>query len=152
MAPSSIQRQWLDPAAAARSAFHDHLVAKASAARLRYGLYIDAEAVVTMLGDREVVRWPTRLNFDAAPLQPHEFAYPQPLGPHPSDGFVLLVHPWFRPQPENWPLLVAYHIPGINYGPLVEPGHAEIYGATLLGLEVETYYRALCELADSIPR
>jgi hypothetical protein len=89
--------------------------------------------------------------FDAAPLRSHEFACPQPLGFYASDGYCLFVHPSFRRQPENLPLLVAYHIPSINYGGIVEPQHAELYGATLLGLEVGTYYRALCELADSIP-
>jgi len=137
--------------AEARAAFSEHLKAKAAAARLTYGPSIDAEAIRTMLGDREVVRYPTSIEFDAAPLQVHEFACPQPLGFHASDGYCLFVHPHFRGQPENLPLLVAYHIPTINYGDIVEAQHAELYGATLLGLEVETYYHALCELADSIP-
>ncbi len=137
--------------AGARAAFCEHLKARAAAARLRYGLYIDAEAILKMLADRRVVRYPTTIEFDAAPLQAHEFAYPRPLGFHPSDGYCLLVHPHFEPQPENLPLLVAYHIPTINYGGIVEARHAELYGATLLGLEPETYYRALCELADSVP-
>jgi hypothetical protein len=38
----------------------------------------------------------------------------------------------------------------INYGSIVEAEHAELYGATLLGLEVDTYYQALCELADAM--
>jgi hypothetical protein len=137
--------------AEARVRFSEHLKAKAAAARLKYGLHIDAEAIRTMLGDREVVRYPTSIEFDATPLQAHEFACPQPLGFHAGDGYCLFVHPHFRRQPENLPLLVAYHIPSINYGGIVEPRHAELYGATLLGLEVETYYQALCELADSIP-
>ena len=137
--------------AEARAAFSDHLKVKAAAARLKYGLYIDAEAIRTMLGDREVVRYPTSIEFDAAPLRVHEFACPQPLGFHASDGYCLFIHPHFRRQPENLPLLVAYHIPTINYGGIVEAQHAELYGATLLGLDVETYYQALCELANSIP-
>ena len=136
--------------AEARAAFSEHLRARATAARLTYGLCIDAEAIRSMLADREVVRHPTSLEFDAAPLQGHEFAFPQPLGFHASDGYCLFVHPHFRGQPENLPLLVAYHIPTINYGGIVEAQHAELYGATLLGLEVETYHQALCELADSI--
>jgi hypothetical protein len=135
----------------ARAAFREHVKAKAAAARLKYGLSIDAEAIRRMLSDAEVVRYPTTLEFDATPLQPHEFACPQPLGFHAGDGYCLFVHPHFRRQPENLPLLVAYHIPTINYGGIAEAEHAELYGATLLGLEVETYYRALCELADSIP-
>ncbi len=53
-------------------------------------------------------------------------------------------------QRELWPLLIAYHIPVINYGSIVEPADAELYGATLLGLEVEAYYQALCELTDAM--
>jgi hypothetical protein len=134
----------------ARRAFHDHLIAKAGAARLKYGLYIDAEVITRMLDDPEVVRHPTSIHFDASPLQPHEFAYPQPLGFHPSDGFALCVHPAFRGQPENLPLVVAYHIPAINYGSVIDAEGAELYGATLLGLSPDAYYAALCELADSI--
>ena len=137
--------------AEARRAFAEHLRQKATAARLRYGFYFDAEVIREMLDDRQVVRYPVTLHFDAAPLLPGEFAAAQPLGFHPSDGFCLFVHPWFANQPENLALLVAYHIPTINYGPIVEPQHAELFGATLLGLDVESYYRALCELADSIP-
>ncbi|MHC4413787.1 MAG: hypothetical protein ACYS0G_00730 [Planctomycetota bacterium] len=132
-------------------AFREHLAGKAASARLRYGLYVDAESIVRMLDDRAVVRYPTSIRFDAAPLQPHEFAHTQPLGFDPSDGYCLFIHPHFERQPENWPLLIAYHIPAINYGDVVEAAHAELFGATLLGLDVETYYRALCELADSIP-
>lgn len=135
----------------ATQAFRDHLVEKAMAARLKYGLYVDAETIQRMLDDRSVVRYPTTIVFDASPLQPHEFAYPQALGFHPSDGHALCIHPHFKPQREIWPLLVAYHIPVINYGAVVEAEHAELYGATLLGLEVETYYQALCELTDAMP-
>ena len=134
----------------AKQAFHEHLVDKATAARFKYGLYIDTDAILKMLGDETVVRYPTTLVFDASPLQPHEFAYPQPIGFHASDGYALCLHPYFRPQRELWPLLIAYHLPVINYGSIVETSEAELYGATLLGLEVEAYYQALCELADAM--
>jgi hypothetical protein len=135
----------------AAKVFADHLAQKAAEARLRYGLCIDAEAILAMLQDRSVVRWPARLDFDAGPLAPGEFGWPEPLGPRPADGFRLCLHPHFAPQPENWALLAAYHLPTINYGAAAGPEDAELFGATLLGLDVETYYRALCELADSIP-
>lgn len=129
--------------------FRDHVARHASEARLRYGLYIDHEAIVKMLGDPDVVRYPTTLDFDASRLEPGEFAHPERLGG--TDEFRLFVHPWFEAQPDAWPLLIAYHIPTINYGQIVSHEHAEIYGSTLLGLDIETYYQALCELADSIP-
>ncbi len=133
----------------AGEAFIHHLVDKANAARLAYGLYIDAETIMRMLDDRDIVRYPMSIEFDSRQLQGHEFAYPKAIGFHPSDGYCLFIHESFRNQPENLPLLIAYHIPTINYGSIAEPQHAEAYGAALMGLEVETYYQALCELADS---
>lgn len=137
----------------AKHAFQHHLVEKAIAARRRYGGAVDAvdaDAIVAMLGDGETVRYPTTLIFDASPLQPHEFAYPQRIGFHASDGYALCVHPFFERQRASWPLLIAYHIPVINYGNVAEADDAELYGATLLGLDVEAYYDALCALADAM--
>jgi hypothetical protein len=132
-------------------ALRDHVVERAAHARLKYGLYIDHEAVVRMLDDREVVRYPTGLRFDAHGLEPGEFAAPMAIGADPERGFCLLVHPWFEQQREIWPLLIAYHIPSINYGEIVTHVEAELFGATLLGIDVDAYYQALCELADSMP-
>ncbi len=135
----------------AKTALGDHVEAKANEARLSHGLYIDADAIVRMLDDRAVVRYPVGVRFDAEPLEPGEFAWPMALGEHPSAGFCLFVHPWFENQPDAWPLLFAYHIPSINYGDIVAHEDAERYGAALLGMTVEDYYGALCELVDSIP-
>ena len=134
-----------------RISLRGHIVEKATAARLKYGLYVDADAILKMLDDREVTRYPTGLRFDAGFLEPGEFAQALPLGDHPQDGFCIYVHPCFEAQKEIWPLLIAYHLVRVNYGEVAGADEAELYGATLLGLEVETYYQALCELADSIP-
>ena len=131
-------------------ALRDHASRKAEEARLRYGLYIDADAILKMLNDREVVRYPAGLRFDATPLEPGEFAWPMPLGDTPDEGFCVFVHPAFESRPDVWPLLIAYHIPTINYGEISDETVAEAYGANLLGLSTEDYYRALCELADSL--
>jgi hypothetical protein len=147
------KNQELDPSISpevARQGFLEHVREKATAARMKHGLYVDTDAVLAMLDDRTIVRHPTSIVFDASPLQPHEFAFPQPIGFHASDGYALCLHPCFRGQREIWSLLIAYHIPVINYGEIVDADVAELFGATLHGLEVETYYQALCELADSI--
>lgn len=133
-----------------RVALHEHLVEKAVSARLRHGLMVDSDAIQRILRDRQTVRYPVELVFDAGPLEPGEFAFPQPLGEHPSKGFRLAVHPLFRDRPDVWAMLVAYHIPTINYGEVAGPAEAELFGAALVGMDREEYYRALCELADSL--
>jgi len=135
----------------ARVALKDHLGDKAMDARLRHGMYIDADVIIKMLDDPAFVRYPVSLRFDDEMLDPGEFAMPITLGDHPSAGFCICIHPYFEQQPEAWPLLIAYHIPTINYGEIVSAEDAEHFGATLLGLDSETYYQAICELADSIP-
>lgn len=134
-----------------RRALQDHVADKAMEARLKYGLYIDAETIVAMLDDVEVVRYPTGLRFDGEALLPGEFAHAQPIDDHPSGGFCIFLHPWFEQMPDAWPLLIAYHVPSINYGDIATADDAELYGATLLGMDVDAYYNALCELVDSIP-
>lgn len=134
-----------------KEALRDHLERKAIEARLKHGFYIDADAIVRMLSDRDIVRYPVGIRFDAQSLDAGEFAWAAPIGEHPSDGFCLFMHPWFEDQPDAWPLLIAYHIPSINYGEIVGSDDAEVFGAALLGLDCETYYQALCELCDSIP-
>lgn len=131
-------------------ALREHIAARASEARVRYGLLIDAEAVLAMLDDRAVVRFPVGVRFDAAALEPGEPAYPMPLGDRGADGYCLFIHPALRAEPELLPLVIAYYIPSINYGEVVTREEAELFGATLLGLDPDTYYEAMCEIADSL--
>ena len=133
-----------------RSALRDHLSEKAAAARARYGPDIDAAAILRIVDDRDIVRYPVGVRFDAAALETGEFAHAVPLGDHPQKGFCLFVHPAFESQPGLWPLLIAYHIPPINYGDIADSEDCEHFGAALLGLDLDTYYLALCRAADSI--
>ena len=135
---------------AGQQALRDHAVRVAQEARERYGGVVDAAAMQRMLQDELVVRYPTTLCFDAEALEPGEFAFPQPLGQHPSDGFRLCVHPYFEQRPDALPLLIAYHLVRINYGEIAGSREAESFGAALLGLGVEEYYQAVCALADEL--
>jgi len=135
-----------------RKALHEHVVETATAARRTYGDDLTGDGrLLELLEDRQVVRYPTELCFDGGPLRPGEFAHAQPLGERPADGFRLYVHPCFENRKDILPRLVVYHIVRINYGEIASHEDAELFGATLLGLDVEEYYRSLCDLADSLP-
>jgi hypothetical protein len=60
------------------------------------------------------------------------------------------VHPHYEHHTDVLPLLITYHLVSVNYGDIATHEEAELYGATLLGLPVEEYYRRLCELADAV--
>lgn len=131
-------------------ALREHAIDKAYAARTRHGPTIDLASIHSILEDRELVRFPVRVLFDARDLQPGEFAHAHPVGAHPRDGFILFVHPSLQHRDDVLPAALAYHIPPINYGDIADADDCLVFGAALLGLSVDAYYQRLCELADSL--
>ncbi|MCB9913754.1 MAG: hypothetical protein H6828_01235 [Planctomycetes bacterium] len=131
-------------------ALRGHVVDKALLARARYGPEFGPERVLELLADPDLVRFPTRLEFTETELRPGEFAHAQVSAQGPRAGFTLYVHREFERRPELLSLLVAYHVPSINYLDIAGPEEAELFGATLHGLDVEDYYRILCELVDGM--
>ena len=147
-----MKRKRLRPTARdGQEALRDHLIEKALLARSRYGPAIDSRAMRRLLADSEIVRFPAEIAFDAAPLRAGEFAWAMPRGDAPAAGFTLVIHPHFRDRPEVLPYLAAYHVPSICYLDIATHEEAELFGATLLGLDVDVYYERLCALADGIP-
>ncbi len=71
------------------------VAAKGAEIRAKYGPAIGWAQLTRMLADRECVRYPCELVFDAGPLEPDECAYPAPNGERPEDGFRLFIHPYF---------------------------------------------------------
>ena len=63
---------------------------------------------------------------------------------------VADLRPGLREQPDRVVQAVAYMIPVINYGDIVSDHHCLVYGATVLGLREEEYYRQICDLADAV--
>lgn len=134
----------------AGQSLRDHVVAKAGDARRARGGVVDRAELFRLLDDRAVVRYPMGVRFDAEPLRPGEFACLQPLGEHPRQGFCLFVHPMFEPDEALLPLIVAYFIPSVNYGDVATHVEAELFGSTLLGLDIDEYYALLCRAADAV--
>jgi len=134
----------------ARESLQNHIQVKAGEARAKYGADIGYAEILEMLADREVVRYPVKTVFACDALQEGEFAFVQPIGTSPSEGFILHIHPAFENRKEDLPLLIAYQLVVINYGDIATGTDAELFGATLLGIEVDSYYERLCTLTDSL--
>jgi hypothetical protein len=132
------------------AALRAHLLERAFKARERHPDVTTEAGLRRLLADPEVMRFPSALVFDAAPLMAGEFAWARPRGERPADGFVLTVHTAFEGRDEDVAWLAAYHIPSINYLDVAGSREAELFGAALLGVEVEAYYTRLCALADEL--
>lgn len=144
------QERFRPDEASGRRSLIEHATTKALDARVRFGPVVGYDEVLAMLEDASVVRYPTRIAFDTVGLDAGMFAYAQQCGSVPSDGFVVHVHPQFEGRREDLPLLIAYHLVTVNYGDVADATTAEHFGAALLGLDAEDYYRRLCVLADEL--
>ncbi len=79
----------------AKQSMTDHAAVKGIEIYEKYGPQIGWPQLEQILEDRTCCRYPCEIVFDAAPLEPGEFAYPAPKGEWPEDGFRLHVHPHF---------------------------------------------------------
>ena len=134
----------------ARQSLRDHVATKGQEVRAKFGPHFGWAELNQLLNDRTLVRYPCTIAFDALPLQADEFAYPEPLGPCPDDGFRICVHPRFETDLDSVPALVLYQLVAVNYGDFATPDDAEAFGSAALGLNREEYYQRLCQLADQV--
>ena len=132
----------------ARQSLNAHVASKADEIRAKYGPHIGWKELLRILEDRACVRYPCEIVFDAAPLNEGELAHPIAKGERPEDGFTMFVHPIFMTQLPQVPYLVLYQLVLVNYGDFASPDDAETFGATVLGLSKDKYYRTLCDMAD----
>jgi hypothetical protein len=139
-----------EPAANARVSLADHVAAKGAEVRSRYGPRIGWNELQRILADRDFVRYPCEIAFDAGPLEQGELAFPSPKGENPEDGFTLHIHPFFALDPVRVPLIALYQIVAVNYGGFASPDDAEIFASEALGMGREPYYEMLCAMADEI--
>ena len=134
----------------ARQSLTAHAAEKGAQLREKYGPDIRWNELLKILDDRTVVRYPVEIVFDAKPLREGEFAFPQPKGGRPEDGFTIFVHPFFSLQPQRVPYLVLYHLVVVNYGDFASSDDAESFGASALGISKDDYYHTLCAMIDEI--
>lgn len=134
----------------ARQSLNAHVAAKGAEIREKYGPHIGWTQLLRLLEDRAYVRYPCTIVFDAAPLNPGEFAHPVAKGDRPEDGFTMYVHPFFMTRLPQVPYLVLYQLVSVNYGEFASPDDAETFGASVLNLPGDEYYSALCKMADQV--
>jgi hypothetical protein len=134
----------------ARQSLASHVEAKGIEVFALYGPRIGWSDLQRLLQDRTQVRYPCEIVFDAAGLQPGEFAHAAPKSDNPEDGFTMWVHPLFMAQLDEVPALVLYQLVAVNYGVFASSDDAETFGAAALGLTRDEYYDRLCDFSDQL--
>src|SRR5215471_1937750 len=134
----------------AKQSLNAHVAAKGAEIFDKYGPNIGWKELLKILEDRDCVRYPCEVVFDATSLGPGEFAHPVPQNENPENGFTMAVHPLFMTQLEYVPYLVLYQLVLVNYGEFASPDDAETFGSCALGLNKDDYYHTVCKLADEL--
>ena len=134
----------------AKPGLREQVSAQAAEIHIKYGPQIGWDQLRQLLEDRNLVRYPCEIRFDAEPLLPGEFAHPFPRGNNPDEGYIIYVHPYYSTHLPCVPLLVLHQLALINYGDSATLDDAETFGSLALGLSKEEYYQALCELCAQI--
>ncbi len=101
----------------------------------------------TFLEDRDHVRHLTRLVMELGEMGMHQFAQPASDIRNPG-GIMLYIRPALAKRPDYLVRAIAYMIPVINYGKIIEDEHCITYGAALFGESPDEFYQSICELAD----
>jgi hypothetical protein len=134
----------------AKQSLTTHVEAKGMEVYLKYGPHIGWSELQRLLADRNYVRYPCQIAFDATLLQPGEFAHPLLKSELPEDGFTMFVHPKFMLELNRVAYLVLYQLVAVNYGEFASADEAETFGAAALGLTRDEYYAELCAMSDEI--
>ena len=137
-------------AADAKQSLKAHVAAKGAEIFDKYGPHIGWTELQAILKDRACVRYPCDLVFDSSRLNPGEFAFPEPKGEMPEEGFTLFVHPVYMTQLNMVPFLTLYQLVAVNYGVFASADDAETFASNALGIPLDEYYGTLCELADQL--
>lgn len=133
-----------------QDSLREHLLAQAVVAHQKHGP-LTYEKLDALLHDPDCLRYPVRLVYEFGEMAMHQFAQPDVDWRNTEQGGkVLYVRPILRDRPDLVVQAVAYMIPLVNYGDIITDNHCVAYGATLLGMMEEEYYRAICQLADFV--
>lgn len=133
-----------------KRALTEHAIEIGQIVRDKYGPDIEYPDLLSILGDSECVRYPTRIEFSAN-LEDGMFAEAIPCGEEPDQGYVIRVHECFVKEPDRVIAMVFYHLVAVNYGNFATPAEAEAFGATCLGMEQDAYYELICDCAARLP-
>jgi hypothetical protein len=127
-----------------------HVAVKGEEIHAKYGPHIGWKELLLILEDRTCVRYPCEILFDAAKLYEGEMAHAVAKGEHPEEGFAIHVHPLFMTDLSRVPYVVLYQLVIVNYGEFASADDAEAFGAAVLGISRDEYYKVMCELADEV--
>jgi hypothetical protein len=149
-----------------------HLRQRAQEIIHKYGP-INYSVLQQVLQDKKYTRYPVRILFDSGRIETGLFAITEAILTKPDQSlnqtenkeedddsyyikppdqsYEIVIHEYFKDQPEKLLPLILYQLPIVNYGNVVTYEDSEVFGASMMEISQEDYYQLVCDLVDSIP-
>ena len=136
----------------------DNQAAKASAQirklaqriRQEYG-NLDEAGLKKLLEDETYFPLPVEWRFDSSVIDDGAYALVLAVPEKRPEGFCIVLHDYFKDKAEDLVPLILYQLVIVLMGDLASHDDAESFGAIVMDMNKENYYRKICDLVDSIP-
>lgn len=133
-----------------REGLENHIKFVSEKAVKKHGRPVSFETLSRLLGDNEIVRFPTSIIFDDAELSGGEPVKLERLGDGADEKYRIIIHPAFAHRDKDLVALAIYQIVKINYGKIAKEKEALLFASSLLDIEEDLYKEQLNGLLNEI--
>lgn len=133
-----------------REGLENHIRMVAEKALSKYGKIDSFETFLEMLDDREIVRFPSIIDFkDPAGKEKHCVRLDK-MGEEDNECYQISLHSHFRGRDKDVIALSVYHLVKINYGKIAKGKEALLFGSLLLNITEDEYKKWIKKLEDEV--
>ena len=122
-----------------REGLRGHVEMVAQRGRAKYPSMKKLDELMQLIGDLEIVRFPTSIVFSEDDSPPGEAVKVERDHNTQDESYTITLNNNFREREADAAMLALYVVVNINYGKIAKKEEAETFGSTILGLSVEDY-------------
>lgn len=133
-----------------REGLENHILMVAEKAVSKHGQIDSLDTFVDVLNNREVVRFPTAIDFNDHVLENNKCSKLDKVSDGNDECYCIILHPLFKNRDKDIIALALYQIVTINYGKIAKEKEALLFGSSVLGISEEEYKALLTRLESEV--
>ncbi|MBE9536908.1 MAG: hypothetical protein IMF07_06975 [Proteobacteria bacterium] len=133
-----------------RDGLRGHVEMVAGRGRAKYPSMEKLDELMQLIGDPEIVRFPTTIVFTGDDSTPDEAVKVERDHDALDESYIITLDKNFREREADAVMLALYVIVNINYGKIAKKEEAEDFASILLGIPREDYSRKVEALKNEL--
>ena len=122
-----------------REGLRGHVEMVAQRGRAKYPSVEKLDELMQLIGDSEIVRFPTSIVFSEDDSSSPEAVKVERDHNTQDESYIITLNNNFREREADAVMLALYVVVNINYGKIAKKEEAETFGSILLGISEEDY-------------